>query len=211
MEIFGDFSKIYHVSGFSRPVLPTTLNDNISRIVPSSWKLLPFWVKNEAEAAKYANTLNADSGEIFEKKSYSRFILKYRGVLWVDAFFEPHTNKATGENENYLVYTPSRSIFPLGIVYAPWTNQDTGEVKNTFSVVTIPANPFMEEIHNEKKRMPLVLTTENMEKWMMAKTKEDVQSFFKPYEGDLMAHKTFRVTAARGIDTNVPGIQDEIK
>ena len=59
--------------------------------------------------------------------------------------------------------------------------------------------------------MPLVLTTENMEKWMMAKTKEDVQSFFKPYEGDLMAHKTFRVTAARGIDTNVPGIQDEIK
>lgn len=207
LEIFGEFSKIYHVSGFNRPTLPTTLNDNTSSIVPGSWKLIPQWVKNEEEAKKYANTLNADSDEIFEKASYRQYILKYRGVLWVDAFYEPKEVKGQKETDNYLIYQPNRAIFPLGIVYSPWSNKETGEIKNTFAVITVNPNPFVKEIH---RRMPLILPINDIDKWMGAKTKDDVKSFFKPYDGELQAHKTFRVTGARGVDTNRPEIQNRI-
>jgi putative SOS response-associated peptidase YedK len=207
LEIIGDFQKNWHISGFSRPALPTTLNENTQQVVSAWWKLLPFWVTNEEEAAKYANTLNADSTEIFEKKSYSRYILKYRGVLWVDAFYEPQKIKGVKETDNYLIYKPDRTIFPLGIVYAPWKNQDTGEVKNTFAVITVDPNPFVQEIHH---RMPLILNPNNLDKWMNCKTKDDVKSFFSPYDGELQAHKTYRVTGARGENTNRPDIQNQI-
>ncbi|HAF36714.1 MULTISPECIES: SOS response-associated peptidase family protein [Sphingobacterium] len=60
--------EIFHVSGFTRPYLPVTLNEDQDSIVAARWKLIPFWVKTEDDAAKYANTLNAESESIFEKK-----------------------------------------------------------------------------------------------------------------------------------------------
>lgn len=42
-----------------------------------------------------------------------------------------------------------------------WTDKATGEIINTFSIVTTPGNPMMAKIHNNPKlegpRMPLIL------------------------------------------------------
>lgn len=139
----------YHVSGFTRPFLPVTTNANLRTVETAQWKLLPFWVKTEEDAKKYANTCNAKAEEVFEKGSYKHYIEKYRGLLWVDGFYEPHKNKS-GESENYYIYLPEKRIFSVGIVIAPWVNSDTGEIINTFSVLTTKANQLLEEIHNEK-------------------------------------------------------------
>ncbi len=146
--------EIFHVSGFTRPYLPVTLNEDQDSVVPARWKLIPFWVKTENDAAKYANTLNAESESIFE-------------------------------------------------------DYETNNVYPTFSVITTAANPLLEEIHNEKKRMPLIIPPDRRDAWLSAKTKEDVQQLMIPYEGELGAHKVFRVTGAKG-DTNRPDIQDAI-
>lgn len=139
----------FHVSGFERPFLPVTLSGDIDTIQPARWKLLPFWVKTEADAAKYANTLNAESESIFEKASYKKYIGKNRGLLYINGFYEPHTSP-TGAKENYYIYIPSKEIFTLGIVYSDWTDQSTGEQYPTFSVITTTANELLEKIHNEK-------------------------------------------------------------
>ena len=97
----------FHVSGFERPFLPVTLSGDADTIQPARWKLLPFWVKTDADAAKYANTLNAESESIFEKASYKTYIGKNRGLLYVNGFYEPHTSP-TGAKENYYIYTPSK-------------------------------------------------------------------------------------------------------
>lgn len=205
-----DDDPFYHVSGFARPFLPVTTNANLRTIESAQWKLLPFWVKNEEQAKKYANTCNAVSEDVFEKGSYKHYIEKYRGLLWVDGFFEPHKNKS-GESENYYIYLPEKRIFSIGIVIAPWLNEDTGEIINTFSVLTTKANSLLEEIHNEKKRMPLIIAPDDRDEWLDAKEKSEIQQFFKPFNGLLQAHKTYRVTADRTGNTNRPDIQNLIE
>jgi putative SOS response-associated peptidase YedK len=37
---------------------------------------------------------------------------------------------------------------------------------NTFSIVTTHANPFMEQIHNKKKRMPTIFNEQQASQWL---------------------------------------------
>lgn len=209
-EIDYEGDTIFHVSGFARPFLPVTLNSESDMIVSARWKLLPFWVKTDDEAQKYANTLNADADTIFEKASYKNYITKNRGLLYVNGFFEPHKVKGKKETDNYYIYTPAKEIFTLGIVYSDWTDQATGEHYPTFSIITTPANEMMEEIHNVKKRMPLIISAEKRDAWLMAQDPAEIKSLMVPYDGELAAHQVYRVTGARGEETNKPDIQKPI-
>src|SRR5690606_28768101 len=196
--------ELFHISGFVRPYLPVTLNDSPDAIVEARWKLIPFWVKTEEDAAKYANTLNAEGESIFEKASYKRYIGRQRGLLYVYGFYEPHKVAGVKETENYFLYLPEKAVFTLGIVWAEFNGYPT------FTVVTTPANPQLEEIHNEKKRMPFVVDPRDREVWLAATDPVEIKSLIKPWDGEFLAHRVARVTAARGINTNVPEIQGEV-
>jgi len=209
-EIKFEGTEIFHVSGFARPFLPVTLSDAQEVVTAARWKLLPFWVKNEDEAAKYANTLNAESDSIFEKASYKNYIRKNRGLLYVKGFFEPHQVNGQKATDNYFIYMPKHEIFTLGIVWSPFTDQDTGEHYNSFSIITTAANPLLEEIHNVKNRMPLIIPQNKQDAWLNATKQEDIKALMKPYENELAAHKVYRVTGARGEDTNRIEIQKPI-
>jgi len=54
-----NYEHFYHADGFKMPYLPVTASDAPKKIIPAMWKLIPHWVKTEADAKKYANTLNA--------------------------------------------------------------------------------------------------------------------------------------------------------
>lgn len=196
--------EIFHVSGFTRPYLPVTLNAEPDLVQAGRWKLIPFWVKTEADAAKYANTLNAEGESIFEKASYKRYIGSQRGLLYVNGFYEPHKVAGVKETENYFIYLPEKEIFTLGIVWAEFNGYPT------FTVVTTPANPLLEEIHNEKKRMPFVVDPADRKAWLHATDPVEIKSLMRPWDGEFQAHRVARVTAARGVDTNVEGIQGEV-
>lgn len=68
----------------------------------------------------------------------------------------------------------------------------------------------MADIHNLGKRMPLLIPSDKRLDWLLAEGKDEIESLISPYKGELTAHRTFRVTSARGVDTNIPTIQDEI-
>ena len=202
-------NEIFHISGFTRPFLPVTLNDNSDAIVQARWKLIPGWIKTDTEASKYANTLNAESESIFEKASYKNFILNNRGLLYITGFYEPHKVSGRKESENYFIYHPKKEILTLGIVFSKFTDQDTAETYPTFSIITTAANPLLEEIHNEKKRMPLIIDERDRDAWLFAEGKDEIQNLMVPFHGDLEAHQVYRVTGARGEETNRPNIQDK--
>lgn len=206
-KIRKEWIQKFHVSGFTRPFMPVTLNSEPNIIDEAQWKLIPFWVKDEDGAKTYANTLNAESGEIFDKPSYKPYILKNRGLLWVDGFYEPHKVAGVKETDNYYIFKPSHEIFSIGIVWAPWENKDTGVVTNTFSVITTPANELLAEIHNEKKRMPLIITEENRNAWLAANSKEEIESFFIPAPDKYLdGHRIGMRVTGKG-DFNVPEVQ----
>lgn len=200
-------NEIFHISGFTRPYLPVTLNKDSDAVIEARWKLIPGWVKNETEAGKYANTLNAEAESIFEKASYKNYILNNRGLLYVTGFYEPHKVVGKKESENYFIYAPKREIISLGIVYSYFTDQETGETYPTFSVITTAANELLEEVHNEKKRMPLVIPEDSRDAWLFAQGKDEIKQLMIPYPMELNAHQVYRVTGDRTGNTNRPDIQ----
>jgi putative SOS response-associated peptidase YedK len=188
------------------PMLPLTTSEDQGAVKPAMWKLLPFWVKTMADAKKYANTLNATCEDIFEKASYKPYIQKYRALLWVNGFFEPH-HPAPGITIPYYVSSINGDPFTLGCVYSNWTDQGTGEVITTFSVITAPANELMSQVHNDKKRMPVIIAPDLRDKWLGVLDRPGIVELMRPLpEGILQAHPVSNQLYKKGVNTNVPEI-----
>ena len=52
-------------------------------------------------------------------------------------------------------------------IWQPWKDVETGEYVETFSIVTTEANSLMAQIHNSKKRMPVILTEDLAWEWLL--------------------------------------------
>ncbi len=196
----------FHADGFTMPFLPVSTSETPNIVQPGIWKLLPQWVKNDVEARKYANTLNATAEEIFEKASYKNYITRNRCLVWVDGFFEPHHPDAK-TTIPYYIYSADGNPFSLGGVYSNWVNQDTGEVIKTFSIITTPANELLGQIHNEKKRMPLIISPSDREKWLGPLSKEEIIQMMVPLpDGILAAYPVSGLVYNKRVDSNVPEV-----
>jgi putative SOS response-associated peptidase YedK len=202
-----DYPHFYHADGFTRPFLPFTASETPNKISPAQWKLIPFIVKTDADAWKYANTLNARSEEVFEKFSYKSYITKTRGLLWVNGFYEPH-HPAPKVTVPYYVRAHNSEPFTLGCVYSNWVNQETGEVTKTFSIITTPPNELLRQIHNDGERMPLIITPENRSKWLSNLNKDEIIGMMQPLsDGYLQGYAVSGLVYKKGINTNVPETQ----
>ena len=96
----------------------------------------------------------------------------------------------------------------LAGIYSTWTNTETGEMVDTFSIITIPANPLLEKIHNTKKRMPAILKPENAEKWLDKDLKTSLYSdIIKPVEQEyLKAYTVSPIISNPKAKRNVPEV-----
>ena len=201
-----DFNEdFYLVSGFSHPKLPIIRQGVIEL---SEWGLIPSFALNEDKANELANmTLNARSDTIREKPSYKKSINTQRCILVVDGFFE--WRHEDGKKLPYYIYPADEKVFYLGCIYNSWVNKLTGEVRDTFSIITTDANPLMEYVHNSKKRMPLILTKDDIAAWIDPSTKQDVvNTLMKPYPEDLMqAHAISSDAGNSRKNRNVPEIK----
>ncbi len=159
-----DLPVYYFVSGFSHPKLPVI---TAGGVVFCTWGLIPFWTKNEVQAQKLRSaTLNAVGETAFEKPSFRRSIRSKRCLLPVNGFFE--WRDFHGKKYPYFIHKEDKALFSLGCIFDEWANPCSGEIIHTFSIITTPANPLLEIIHNRKRRMPLILSGEHEEMWIDA-------------------------------------------
>lgn len=199
-----EIPNLYMVSGFSHPQLPV-ITDN--EFVQKEWGLIPSWVKTKAAAQELRDkTLNAKGETIFEKPSFAQNILSRRCLLPVSGFFE--WRDFNNNKYPYFIEPTNASGFLLGSIFDTWVDQSTGACYDTFSIVTTPANPLMEMIHNSKKRMPLMLDFEAADKWINPlSTTEEIKSIILPYdERNMKAHTISKVAGNSKTDRNYPEI-----
>lgn len=158
------FEKIYFSNGFSHPYWGIITCDNTKEISLYYWGLIPFWVKTPEEADKIKKlTLNAKAETIYEKPSFNKLIKRKRCLVPSTGFFEWRHEK--GEKIPYFIKTKNE-IFSMAGIFDNWVNKSTGEIVNTFSIITTKANSMMSFIHNTKKRMPVILKPENENLWL---------------------------------------------
>ena len=156
-------------NGFNHPRLPVFVNNNIESL---TWGLIPFWVKTEEMAHDLWNqTLNARWETIHEKPSFQK-IKQNRCIVPCTGFFEW---KQVGKTKiKHHIESAQSNFLLFAGMFDEWVNPQTGEVLKSFSIITQPANELMSEIHNAKKRMPVLIEENKLDEWFGANYQEAV-------------------------------------
>ena len=79
-------------------------------------------------------------------------------------FYEWHVNPDASE-QPYYIHADDQDVFGFAGLWAP-SSSDANTVTECCSIVTLPANRLISEIHNSGLRMPALLTREQRELWL---------------------------------------------
>ncbi|WP_234733654.1 SOS response-associated peptidase [Tellurirhabdus bombi] len=161
-----DYQPIYHAAGFQFPAWPIVTRQEPGKLQLVRWGLVPRWVKSSSDADEIrARTLNAKAETLFEKPSFRQSISAGRRCLIpVTGFFEWYTQGK--KKYPFFIQTKDQPIFSIAGIWDEWADPETGEVTPTYSLLTTEANDLLANIHNTKKRMPVLLTPEAEHAWL---------------------------------------------
>ena len=170
-------------NGFDFPLNPIITDEKPNSIQHYNWGLIPSWSKEE-DIKKM--TLNARIETLEEKPAFKNSINK-RCLVLANGFYEWQWLDSKGKNKiKYQIGIENEALFAFAGIYSQWINTSSGEIKNTYSIVTTQANGIMAEIHNIKKRMPIILKPEDEKNWLQ---QQPIQDFAFPYEVNLVTKK----------------------
>ena len=199
---------IFYANGFDFPKWPVITSMGIMEI--RNWGMIPFFTKNRAEAEKLRMmTLNAKAETIFDKRSFKSSIMTNRCLVPVTGFYEWRWMDPKGKSKiPYYIYLKQEEIFSLAGIMDKWVDKHTGEVFQTYAIVTTAANPLMEKIHNSKKRMPVILSRHLENEWLNPeRTEQDLVELMQPIDDDQMSAYTIsKLITSRTEERNVPGV-----
>jgi len=151
---------------------------------------VPSWATNEQAAKDIATkTLNAKAETLFQLPSFKFSAQHHRCLIFVDGFYEwQHQGKL---KVPYYIQSTQDAPLVMGGVYSYWKGMNGAAMLLSCSIITTPANALMEQIHNTKKRMPLILNAADWDTWLAPTTTEkNVQQLMQPLEeGLLQANK----------------------
>ncbi len=166
------------------------------------WGLLQPWNRERNDAFK---TFNAKSETLAEKPTWKKPFRSQRCLVIADGFFEwkkePEGTDLFGSGTGkdvkkpYRIRLKSKDQFAMAGLYNSWTDPATGEVTDTFAIVTTGANDLMKPLHD---RMPVILPDEAHRIWMDRRIQnpEDLTGLLTQYPSDQM--ELFGVTARIG-------------
>lgn len=180
-------SFYYHA--YSLPSMPVVCSDRSAGIRLFRWGLIPSWVGDESEARDIMlKTFNARSETIGSKPAFRDSFASRRCLVPVRGFFE--WQHVGGLKIPYYITMKDSEIFSLAGIWDTWQMQG-GITLNTFSVVTTRANELMEEIHNTKKRMPVILPAAAEGLWLKeGLAAEALSALMEPVGSEMLAAHT---------------------
>jgi len=150
-------------NGFQYPKTPIITNKQPNEIQLFNWGLIPFWAKDDSIKK---NTLNARIETINEKPSF-RNSVNNRCLVLADGFYEWQWLDEKGkQKQKYELTLPDNELFAFAGLYSEWVDKSTGEIINSYTILTTEANELMSKIHNTKKRMPVILSADNEKNWL---------------------------------------------
>ncbi|MDH3322166.1 MAG: SOS response-associated peptidase [Flavobacteriaceae bacterium] len=151
------FEPSEEISAFTFPKTPVITHLRQNNIEFFNWGLIPSWAK-DTSIKKY--TLNARIETIGQKPSFKENIHN-RCLIIVNGFYEWQWLDDKGrKKQKYEIGLEGDALFAFAGLWSEW--QD----KKTYTIVTTEAQGIMKEIHNSKKRMPVILHEKNEKHWL---------------------------------------------
>lgn len=182
IDNISNFKPQENINGFDFPLTPIIIDEAPEIITHYNWGIIPLWSQND-DIKKL--TLNAKIEILDEKPSFKNSVNK-RCLVIANGFYEWQWLDAKGKVKNkYEIGIGNDDLFAFAGIYSQWKDTKTGIIRNTYSIITTEANPLMSEIHNTKKRMPVILKPEDEKKWL---EHQPYQDFAFPYTVNLVAN-----------------------
>jgi len=178
-----EFKPQDNINGFDFQKTPIIIDAKPQLITHYNWGLIPSWAKDQ-DIKKF--TLNAKIETLNEKPSFRNSINK-RCLVIANGFYEWQWLDSKGKSKvKYEIGLPDEELFAFAGLYSEWIDVATEEIKNTYTIITTEANTLMSEIHNTKKRMPVILKPQDEQRWLQH---APVNEFAFPYEVNLVANR----------------------
>ena len=180
------------------PVLKRREEEIDFDVVEMEWGFLPTYLKTREEVTRFRFgykkengqfqqpfiTLNATSEEmLLSNKIFRDAALHRRCLILSTGFYEWRhifpLGKKTGKPLKtaikfpYHVGVKNKDYFFMAGIWQPWKDVETGEYVETFSIITTVANPLMAQIHNSRKRMPVILSDDDAWEWLFGNLSEE--------------------------------------
>ena len=155
--------------------------DGNSECLLLRWGLVPFWARGVPP--KYS-TINARLEGLQTAASYrGPWKRAQRCILPAIGFYEWHV-EGRGKQPWYI-YLPEREVFGFAGL---WDRSETGDGRavESCTIITLPANALLAEIHNARQRMPAILRREDHDAWLGTDA-EAALACLQPYPAARMA------------------------
>ncbi len=179
----------YYYHAYSLPLMPVICSDDPGLIHLFRWGLIPSWIEEEQEANDImTKTFNARSETIDTKPAFRESFISRRCLVPVRGFFE--WQHIGGRKIPWYISLRDEDIFSLAGIWDSWKMKG-GISLNTFSVVTTRANELMAEIHNTKKRMPVILPSSLEKLWLKGELeKNQATELMEPVSSEMLEAHT---------------------
>ena len=202
-----DYRPSYYYHAFSFPELPIIFRDGKGEKASSfmKWGLVPGYITSESDALHIREmTLNARAETLEVKPSFRNSFPVRRCLVPVNGFFEWQHSGRT--KIPWYIFHPGEKIISLGALYDKWSNDGGRSYLETFTIITTPANTLLSEIHNTKKRMPLIISREQEDDWISSLSAPPmIRDMMASYPDNILsAHTISPLIGNRKADRNVP-------
>ena len=149
--------------------------------VQMRWGLIPWWAHG---VPLRASTINATVERIDSAPSYrDPWERGQRCIFVMGGFYEPHVNE-DGSRDPFLVRLREREVFGVAGLWERSRRED-GSYVFSCTLITLPANRLLAQIHNGKQRMPAVLAEPAHDTWLNG-TPQQARAVLNPYPAELM-------------------------
>lgn len=174
--------RAVHDAGYSR------------ELVAGQWGLIPYFAK----AAKLPySTNNARSEELSAKHAYRTPWAKgQRCIIPASSFDEPYWS--TGKNTWWRFRRADGQPWGLAGLWATWTDKATGEIHESYTMLTVNADdhPVMLHMHKPDPKLPadqqdkrsvIAIESGDVDQWL-AGTIEQAMALLRPPDPAVMLH-----------------------
>ena len=150
----------YNIAPTTRvPVIRERNGERVCELI--RWGLVPFWAKG---VPTKLSTINARMETITTAASYRGPWKKgQRCILPAIGFYEWQVRDSG--KQPWYIHLADQPVFGFAGLWDGSAAAD-GTVLESCTIITMPANPFMAEIHNSKGRMPAILLREDHQTWL---------------------------------------------
>lgn len=158
-------------------LVPVVRDAASERIISNlKWGLVPSWAK-DAEIGN--RMINARAETLTEKPSFREAYAKRRCLIPTSGFYE-WQKTSSGAKQPFYFYLKEKDVFGFAGLWEEWLDKDSGELLETFTIITTEANAVLKPVHD---RMPVIIKPDNYDEWLDPKIKdaERLEKLLKPY------------------------------